>query len=167
MDHKNDTTACDQQIFAIVETKVEKYPYAEENDEYMPDFLRVYSESTEIDYDPQQDMSFDSWEGLVEKVYQRRGEQPPVPIRPLDDLMDQELDGQNGEKVLIDSVDSYLYCYGLENANLYWVREVPVYAAFCMTKEEAEKLLESNRSQLRGPKIQSVPLSRLLEQKLG
>ena len=40
-----------QQLFAIVETRIEKYPYAEENDEYMPDFLRVYSESTEIDYD--------------------------------------------------------------------------------------------------------------------
>ena len=64
-----------QQLFAIVETKIEKYPYAEENDEYMPDFLRVYSESTEIDYDPHEDMTFDSWERLVQKVYEGRQEQ--------------------------------------------------------------------------------------------
>ena len=29
---------------------------------------------------------------------------------------------KEGEKVLIDGVESYLYCYGLESANLYWVR---------------------------------------------
>ncbi len=131
-----------QQLFAIVETKIEKYPYAEENDEYMPDFLRVYSESTEIDYDPHEDMTFDSWERLVQKVYEGRQEQPPVPVRSFDELLGQEMDGQEGEKVLIDGVESYLYCYGLESANLYWVREVPVYAAFCATRQEAEKLLE-------------------------
>ena len=152
-----------QQLFAVVETKIEKYPYAEENDEYMPDFLRVYSESTEIDYDPQADMTFDSWEELIRCVYERRGEQPPVPVRSFDKLLGQEMDGQEGEKVLIDSVESYLYCYGLESANLYWVREVPAYAAFCATRQEAEKLLEANRSQLREPKIQSVPLGKLLE----
>ncbi len=152
-----------QQLFAIVETKIEKYPYAEENDEYMPDFLRVYSERAEIDYDPQADMTFDSWEELIRRVYERRGEQPPVPVRSFDKLLGQEMDGQEGEKVLIDSVESYLYCYGLESANLYWVREVPAYAVFCATRQEAEKLLEANRSQLREPKIQSVPLGKLLE----
>ena len=152
-----------QQLFAVVETKIEKYPYAEENDEYMPDFLRVYSESTEIDYAPQADMTFDSWEELIRRVYEGRGEQPPVPVRSFDKLLGQEMDGQEGEKVLIDSVESYLYCYGLESANLYWVREVPAYAAFCATRQEAEKLLEANRSQLRDPKIQSVPLGKLLE----
>ncbi len=152
-----------QQLFAIVETKIEKYPYAEENDEYMPDFLRVYSESTEMDYDPHEDMTFDSWEGLVRKVYEGRKEQPPVPVRSFDELLGQEMDGQEGEKVLIDGVESYLYCYGLESANLYWVREVPVYAAFCATRQEAEKLLETNRSQLRTPKVQPVPLGKLLE----
>ena len=152
-----------QQLFAIVETKIEKYPYAEENDEYMPDFLRVYSESTEMDYDPHEDMTFDSWEGLVRKVYEGRKEQPPVPVRSFDELLGQEMDGQEGEKVLIDGVESYLYCYGLESANLYWVREVQVYAAFCATRQEAEKLLETNRSQLRTPKVQPVPLGKLLE----
>ena len=152
-----------QQLFAIVETKIEKYPYAEENDEYMPDFLRVYSESTEIDYDPHEDMTFDSWEGLVQKVYESRGEQPSVPVRSFDELLGQEMDGQEGEKVLIDGVESYLYCYSLESANLYWVREVPVYAAFCATQQEAEKLLEENRDQLRDPKVQPVPLGKLLE----
>lgn len=152
-----------QHLFAIVETRVEKYPYAEENDEYMPDFLRVYSESTEIDYDPQADLTFDSWEELIRRVYEGRGEQPPVSIRPLDELLGQEMDGQEGEKVLIDGVESYLYCYGLESANLYWVREVPAYAAFCATRQEAEKLLEANRGQLREPKIQPVPLGKLLE----
>lgn len=152
-----------QQLFAIVETKIEKYPYAEENDEYMPDFLRVYSESTEIDYDPKVDMTFDSWEGLVQKVYESRGERPPAPVRSFDELLGQEMDGQEGEKVLIDGVESYLYCYGLESANLYWVREVPVYVAFCATRQEAEKLLEENRDQLRDPKVQPVPLGKLLE----
>ncbi len=140
-----------QQLFAIVETKIEKYPYAEENDEYMPDFLRVYSESTEIDYDPHADMTFDSWEGLVQKVYESRGERPPAPVRSFDELLGQEMDGQEGEKVLIDGVESYLYCYGLESANLYWVRQ------------EAEKLLEENRNQLRDPKVQPVPLRKLLK----
>lgn len=162
MNHENDGADCQQQIFAIVQTQIEKYPYAEENDEYMPGFLRVYSESTEIDYDPQQDMTFESWEGLVEQVYAKRGEQPPVPVRPLDELLGQKMDGQDGEEVLIDSVDSYLYCYGLEIANLYWVRELPVYAAFCATRREAEKLLEDNRDQLRKPKVQPVPLGKLL-----
>ena len=152
-----------QQLFAIVETRIEKYPYAEENDEYMPDFLRVYSESTEIDYDPHADMTFDSWEGLVQKVYESRGERPPAPVRSFDELLGQEMDGQEGEKVLIDGVESYLYCYGLESANLYWVREVPVYAAFCATQQEAEKLLEENRNQLRDPKVQPVPLRKLLK----
>ncbi len=153
-----------QQLFAIVETRIEKYPYAEENDEYMPDFLRVYSESTEIDYDPQADLTFDSWEELIRCVYERRGEQLPVSVRPLDELLGQEMDGQEGEKVLIDGVESYLYCYGLESANLYWIREVPAYAAFCATRQEAEKLLEANRGQLREPKIQLVPLGKLLKQ---
>ena len=152
-----------QQLLAIVETRIEKYPYAEENDEYMPDFLRVYSESTEIDYDPHADMTFDSWEGLVQKVYESRGERPPAPVRSFDELLGQEMDGQEGEKVLIDGVESYLYCYGLESANLYWVREVPVYAAFCATQQEAEKLLEENRNQLRDPKVQPVPLRKLLK----
>ena len=152
-----------QQLFAIVETKIEKYPYAEENDEYMPDFLRVYSESTEIDYDPHADMTFDSWEGLVQKVYESRGERPPAPVRSFDELLGQEMDGQEGEKVLIDGVESYLYCYGLESANLYWVREVPVYAAFCATQQEEEKLMEGNRNQLRDPKVQPVPLRKLLK----
>ncbi len=151
-----------QQLFAIVETKIEKYPYAEENDEYMPDFLRVYSESTEIDYDPQQDMIFDSWEALVKQVHERQGTQPPVPVRSLDELLGQEMDGQEGEKVLIDGVDSYLYCYGLESANLYWVREIPAYAAFCTTRQEAEELLEAHRGQLRKPEIRPVPLGKLL-----
>ena len=31
-----------QQLFAIVETKIEKYPYAEENDEYMPDQVSIH-----------------------------------------------------------------------------------------------------------------------------
>lgn len=152
-----------QQLFAIVETKIEKYPYAEENDEYMPDFLRVYSESTETDYDLHEDMTFDSWEGLVQKVYEGRKKQPPVPVRSFDELLGQEMDGQEGEKVLIDGVESYLYCYGLESANLYWVREIPVYAAFCVTRQEAEKLLEENRDQLRNPKVQPVPMGKLLE----
>lgn len=152
-----------QQLFAIVETKIEKYPYAEENDEYMPDFLRVYSESTEIDYDPHEDMTFDSWEGLVQKVYESHGEQPPAPVRSFDELLGQEMDGLEGEKVLIDGVESYLYYYGLESANLYWIREVPVYVAFCATRQEAEKLLEENRDQLRDPKVQPVPLGKLLE----
>lgn len=152
-----------QQLFAIVETKIEKYPYAEENDEYMPDFLRVYSESTEIGYDPHEDMTFDSWEGLVQKVYESRGERPPAPVRSFDELLGQEMNGQEGEKVLIDGVESYLYCYGLESANLYWVRQVPVYAAFCLTRQEAEKLLEENRDRLRDPKVQPVPLGKLLE----
>ena len=60
-------------------------------------------------------------------------------------------------------MESYLYRYGLESANLYWIREVPAYAAFCATRQEAEKLLEANRSQLREPKIQLVPLGKLLE----
>lgn len=161
--HQENDAVCGHQIFAIMESKVEKYPYAEENDEYMPDFLRIYSESTEIDYDPQQDMTFESWEGLVEQVYAKRGEQPPVPVRPLDELLGQKMDGQNGEKVLIDSVDSYLYCYGLESANLYWVREILVYAAFCATQQEAEKLLETSRDQLRKPEIHPVSLGKLLE----
>lgn len=153
-----------QQLFAVVETKIEKYPYAEENDEYMPDFLRVYSESTEIDYDPQEDMAFNSWEELIQRICERRSEQPPVPVRPLDELLGQEVNGQEGEKVLIDSVESYLYCYGLESANLYWVREVPAYAAFCATRQKAEELLEANRGQLREPKVQPVPLGKLLKQ---
>jgi hypothetical protein len=111
-----------QQLFAIVETRIEKYPYAEENDEYMPDFLRVYSESTEIDYDPQADLIFDSWEELIRCVYERRREQPPVPVRSFDELLGQE-----------------------------------------MNRQEAEKLLEANRGQLREPKIQPVPLGKLLE----
>ena len=152
-----------QQLFASVETKIEKYPYAEENDEYMPNFLRVYNECTEIDYDPQADMTFDSWEALIRRVYEGRGEQPPVPVRSFDELLGQEMDGQEGEKVLIDGVESYLYCYGLESANLYWIREVPAYAVFCATRQDAEKLLETKRGQLREPKIQSVPLGKLLE----
>ena len=111
-----------QHLLAIVETRIEKYPYAEKNDEYMPDFLRVYSESTEIDYDPQADLIFDSWEELIRCVYERRREQPPVPVRSFDELLGQE-----------------------------------------MNRQEAEKLLEANRGQLREPKIQPVPLGKLLE----
>ncbi len=39
----------------------------------MPDFLYVYSESTDIDYDPHVDMIFDSWEDLwLRRVYESR-----------------------------------------------------------------------------------------------
>lgn len=152
----------EQCLYAVLETKIEKYPYAEENDEYMPGFLRVYSESTEIDYNPQRDLQVDAWDNLVREVYLRRGKQPPAQLQPLEKLLGQSVKGPNGEQIWIDGVDNYLYYYGLESDDLYWVQELPAYVAFCTSREKAEELISQSAGQLREPKIQVIPLDQLL-----
>lgn len=151
-----------REIYAVIQKKVEKYPYAEENDEYMPGFLRVYTESTEIEYDLSRDIQVDTWENLVTEVYAREKLPLPFPLRPLDDLIATEQPTTDGELVLIDGSDSYLYCYGLEPANLYWIREVPVIAALCMTEDDAKHFIKRHQDELRDPQIKMLPLDTFL-----
>ena len=151
-------------IYAVIQKKVEKYPYAEENDEYMPGFFRVYTESTEIEYDPKRDLLVVTWEGLIKDAYAQKNLPLPFPLLPLDELIGTEQSTPDGEMVLIEGSDSYLYRYGLEPANLYWIREIPVFAAFCMTEEDAKRFIERYREKLCEPQIKPFPLNTLLEE---
>jgi len=150
-------------IYAVIQRKVEKYPYAEENDEYMPGFLRVYTESTEIEYDPKRDLLVATWEGLIKDVYAQKNLSLPFPLLPLDELIGTEQPTPDGEMVLIEGSDSYLYRYGLEPANLYWIREIPVFAALCMTEEDAKRFIERYQDELSVPQIRPFPLNTLLD----
>ena len=150
-------------IYAVIQKKVEKYPYAEENDEYMPGFFRVYTESTEIEYDPKRDLLVVTWEGLIKDAYAQKNLPLPFPLLPLDELIGTEQSTPDGEMVLIEGSDSYLYRYGLEPANLYWIREIPVFAAFCMTEEDAKRFIERYREKLCEPQIRPFSVNTLLE----
>lgn len=151
-----------KEIYAVMQKRVEKYPFAEENDECMPGFMRVYSENTEISYDPLLDLQFDTWEQLVKIVYERRRTEPPYKIQSVEELLGKEMIGPDGP-IIVDSIDSYLYCYGLESANLYWIREVSIYAAFCLTWEAAARFIENHVAVLCTPYIVPLPLDTLLD----
>lgn len=155
------------QIFAVIQTKIEKLPYAEENDEYMPGFLRVYSESQEIEYDEKRDYTFDAWDELVAKVYRRRGVPAPQPIRPLSELFETEQSTPEGDQFLIDGADAYLNCYGLEISDVYWIRKIPVYAAFCAAPKEAEAFIEQYQGALYEPRMRPITLGVPLEDQIG
>lgn len=98
----------------------------------------------------------------MRKIYLRHGKQPPAQLRFLEELLGQNVKGPNGEQIWIDGVDNYLYYYGLESDDLYWIQEIPAYVAFCTSREKTEELIAQNAKRLKEPRIRVISLNRLL-----
>lgn len=144
-------------LYAVRQTGIEKLPYAEDIDEYMPKcYTKVYTESTEDDFDKDKDLVFIELDELVRLFYDKQKKVCPIKIQSFDDLLEQTVTGVDGESYRIESHESYLECYGLEFDNIYWIRSVPVFVCISICQEDAERFIEEHCAQLSDPKI--VPI---------
>ena len=157
MDSKNMENASATTLYAVRHTRIEKLPYAEDNDEYMPGcYTKVYTESTEDDFDKDKDLAFTYMDELIRLYYERQNKACPIEIKPFDDLLEQTITGVDGESYFMDGYENYVDCFGLEFENIFWIRSVPVFACIATSQKGAERFIEEHRAELSDPQI--VPI---------
>lgn len=140
--------------YIIVQTKIEKLPFSADTDDYMPEpYRRVYTDSVENDFNPKRDIEFETLPELVREWYSRQSLACPIPISPFDDLLEQTMTGADGQSHYIDHYAAYLECYGLDYANIFWIREISTLAGAVFSKPDAERFVLEHREQLENPRI--------------
>lgn len=155
-------------IYAIIHRQIEKLPYNEDADDGMaPCYRRIYSESTEIDYEPERDIEFLDMTDLIQKYYDSQGLSCPIPIVPYGEVLTKHMAGADGEDYIIVDLLMYLAAYGLEFDCLYFIREVSVVAGMSAELHTAETFLVEHRDKLRKPEIVPVKMDQLLPDGLG
>lgn len=151
-------------LYAVTHTKIEKLPYSEENEEYMPrPYQMVYTESFECDYDEVRDIIFENGSDLVVKFYAKQGISCPISIQPFDELLEQTITGVKGEQHFIDSHISYFECYGIDYLNIYWIRDVSVIAGIVFSEREAKEFIDKYMTVLERPQIISIKPNTLID----
>ncbi len=141
-------------LFAVRHTLIERLPFAEDIEEFMPPhYKKVYTESVEDGFSADLSFPFARKDDLVPLYYEKHGEKCPIAVKPFDELLEQTVTGVDGEPHFIDSYENYLGCYGIDFENICWIRSVPVFACVATNEASAERFIEENRGVLNAPEI--------------
>ncbi len=141
-----DNLATHQPIHVVQTQRVNHIPYS-------PDIADFYEHlPLAFCFDPSYQSWYKSETELVEQYYEYRGEDPPVPVKPFEEMKYTEVHTKDGDDIWVQDYGDYFAAYDVESVAIAWEEEEYEDVAFFFILEEARKYMEYQGHNLKEPR---------------